>query len=164
MELREAVLETIKHIPGGWNAAAGALGMSPTTLRQRAYETKGWVLHTDHKLTLQELAGRDFIIEALCAASGGTFVKLPELDAIENDSIHVLFNQSYAEIGSLFNTFTAAVEDGVIDDRERAALEAHGQALHRKVEQLLALTFSVYCRHTNTVKLAPASTREAEAA
>jgi hypothetical protein len=155
MDVRKAVLKVISSVPGGWSVAANFLGMSEVSLRNRAYELKGQSLSTRDALTLQQLAGTTQFAEAVATESGGTFVKLPSADQVENDSIQAMFNQNYAELGALFATFTAAIVDGEIDDTERAQLRAQGEQLHRKTETLLALMFSVYCRHTNTVKLEP---------
>lgn len=154
MEIRTAVLKSIEAVPGAWTVAAAHLGMSPTVLRNRVYETKGWTLSTDHKLALQELSGQMFIIEALCTASGGTFVALPEAGAIDSESVQLMFNELYGEIGIHFKLFIEAIRDGKISAAERKDLQAHGAELHRMVEQLQALMFSVYCRDTQTVRLA----------
>lgn len=154
MDVRRAVLRMIAAIGGKWVVAAAHLGMTENSLKNRAYELKGQSLSTDDALALQQLSGTTFFAEAIAAASGGTFVKLPNIDKSTNDSIQQLFNQNYAEIGRLFESFTAAAADGVIDDHERAQISAHGQALHRKIEMLMALMFSVYCRHTHAVNLA----------
>lgn len=153
MEIRAAVLKTIEAVPGAWTVAAAHLGMSPTVLRNRAYETKGWTLSTEHKLALQELSGKQFIVEALCTASGGTFVMLPEAGQVDNDSVQLMFNEVYRGIGDHFKLFMDATKDGEIDGAERRNLQDHGAELHRMVEKLQALMFSVYCRHTNTVRL-----------
>ncbi len=155
MDVRSAVLKMVSEIPGKWVVAAAHLAMSESALKNRAYETKGQSLSTDDALAIQQLSATTYFAEAIAAASGGTFVKLPSVGELENDSIQQLFNQNYVEIGRLFDAFTAAVADGVIDDRERSQIEMHGEELHRKTETLLALMFSVYCRRTSTVRLVP---------
>lgn len=156
MGIRNAVLKIIGSISGTWPVAAAYLGMSEAVLRSRVYENKGWQLSTRDALSLQQMSGTTLFAEAIAAESGGTFVKLPSAEEVENDSIQAMFNQNYAELGAIFSTFTAAIVDGEIDDAERAKLQAQGEELHRKTETLLALMFSVYCRHTSTVKLVPA--------
>lgn len=151
MGIRNAVLQIIGSVSGTWAVSAAYLGMSEAALRSRVYENKGWQLSTRDALSLQQMSGTTHFAEAIAIESGGTFVKLPGMDEIENDSIQALFNQNYAELGALFSTFTAAIGDGEIDDAERALLQAKGEQLHRKTETLLALIFSVYCRHNKTV-------------
>ena len=153
MDVRSAIVKTINGVAGKWVVASAHLGMSENALKNRVYETKGQSLATDDALALQTLAGTNFFAEAIASASGGTFVKLPSIGEIENDSIQTAFNQNYAELGALFTAFTKAIEDGLIDDGERELLKAQGELLHRKTETVLALMFSIYCPRTNTVKL-----------
>ena len=153
MELREAYLKMIRAFNGGWDAIAPALGMTRNALQNRIYENQGQRLHVETALAMQAMSGTTHFAEAIATASGGTFVALPSIDAIENDSIQSKFNEAYAELGRLFNTFVAAAEDGVIDDKERRQLQALGEDMHRKTEQLLALMFHVYCAKTQVVKI-----------
>ena len=157
MDLRKAVVRMVNAVNGGWTVAAAHLGMTENALRNRVYETKGQTLSTNDKLTLQELSGTTLFVEALAAASGGTFVRLPEMGEIENESVQLMFNEMYAKLGNHFKLFMAAIEDGVIDTTERSDIQAHGAELHRMVEQMQALMFSVYCRHTGAVKFGNAS-------
>lgn len=126
--------------------------MSRDALENRIYERKGQRLHVETALQMQKFSGKTFFAEAIATASGGTFVALPQIEVIENDSIQSKFNETYAELGLLFNTFVAASEDGMIDDKERAQLMALGEDMHRKTEQLLGLMFKVYCPISKTVK------------
>lgn len=160
MDLRKAVVRMVNAVNGGWTVAAAHLGMTENALRNRVYETKGQTLSTNDKLTLQELSGTTLFVEALAAASGGTFVLLPEIGKIENESVQLMFNDMYSKLGEHFRLFMMAIEDGVIDTAERNDIQSHGAELHRKVEQLQALMFSMYCRHTNTVKVGAAAETE----
>src|SRR5471030_2548941 len=99
MDIRSAVLKMVDAVPGTWEVAAAHLGMTYNVLRNRVYETKGWSLSTNDKLALQELSGTTYFVEALASASGGTFVKLPETGQIANDSVQIMFNEMYAELG-----------------------------------------------------------------
>jgi hypothetical protein len=153
MDLRKAVVKMVSAVNGGWTVAAAHLGMTENALRNRVYETKGQTLSTHDKLALQELSGTTHFVEALAAASGGTFVRLPDIGQIGNDSVQIMFNEMYSQLGEHFKLFMAAIEDGVIDSVERTDIQAHGAELHRKVEQMQALMFSLYCRRTGTVKV-----------
>lgn len=138
MEIRTAVLKSIESVAGSWTVVAAHLGMSVNVLRNRAYETKGWTLSTEHKLALQELSGQTFIVEAFCAASGGTFKKMPMGGVVDKESTQRAFNELTCEVSKTWMSFMAAMEDGVIDSVERASLEAHGDELHRVVQGLMA--------------------------
>lgn len=163
MDLRKAVVRMVNAVNGGWTVAAAHLGMTENALRNRVYETKSQTLSTNDKIALQELSGTTLFVEALAAISGGTFVRLPDIGQIESESVQLMFNDMYVELGEHFKLFMAAIEDGVIDSVERHDIQAHGADLHRKVEQLQALMFSLYCRRTGAVAVKVGAT-SAEAA
>lgn len=153
MDLRKAVIRMVSAVNGGWTVAAAHLGMTENALRNRVYETKGQSLTTTDKLALQELSGTTHFAEAVAAASSGTFQRLPEIGKLEHDSVHVMFNQMYAQLGEHFKLFMAAIDDGVIDSAERTDIQEHGAELHRTVSQLQALMFGLYSRDTGEVKV-----------
>ncbi|MBY0240761.1 MAG: hypothetical protein K2X55_15730 [Burkholderiaceae bacterium] len=154
MGIRDALLKTVNEMNGGWSVAAAYLGMSEAVLRSRIYESKGWQLATRDAISLQQFADVSYFAEAVASECGETFIRLPAVDAIESESIHLTFNQYFADLGLLWTEFSGAVaNDGKIDDNEREKLQAMGEALHRKTEMLLALMFSVYCPRTNAVKM-----------
>lgn len=155
VEIRKAYLAMIRAFSGGWDAIAPALGMTRDALENRIYERKGQSLLVETALQMQAFSGTKHFAEAVAVISGGTFVALPQIGAIDNDCIQSRFNETYAELGLLFSTFAGAVQDGEIDARERAQLESLGEDLHRKTEQLLGLMFKVYCKQSKSVMLAP---------
>lgn len=155
MDVRNANMKMVNSATGSWSVAAAYLGMSETALRNRVYESKGQVLRTHDSLRLQELSQTTLFAEAVANESGGVFVAMPDIDQISNENIQSKFNETYAELGLLFSTFSKAVEDGVIDTAERGDIETIGNDMHKKVEALMALMFGAYCRKSNTVKLQP---------
>lgn len=155
MEIREANLRLISAVTGTWDMAATYLSMSVNALRNRAYEVKGQVLTTEHSLALQQLSGERFFAQAVCAASGGTFVALPEGTLDGNEELSRKFHALYTELGTFSQHFSQATADDVIDSKERAILADDGERLHRILSELLALTFSIYCPASAQEKAAP---------
>jgi hypothetical protein len=153
MDLRKAVVRMVNAVNGGWTVAAAHLGMTENALRNRVYETKGQTLSTNDKLALQDLSGTRHFAEAVAAISNGTFTPLPEVGQLASDSVQQQFNQVYVQLGEHFKLFMAAIDDGVIDTVERADIQEHGAELHRNVEQLRVLMFSMYCRDTGKAKV-----------
>lgn len=145
MEIRAANIKLITSVKGSWETAAGYLAMTVNALRNRAYEVKGQVLTTEHSLALQELSGAKYFAQAVAAASGGTFVLLPEARENGNEEISQKFRDLYIELGTFSQHFSQATADDVIDHRERALLAADGQRMHQVLSELLALTFQIYC-------------------
>lgn len=143
--LRAGLLACVSEMPGGMDAMAAALGMSRDGLSNRIYERKGQGLLLETAMQLQATSGSTALAKAVAHLSGGVFVPLPDTDACRDDLLGK-FNELYSKLGELSSVFREATGDGEIDARERRTLEAEAQRIHALVEQLLALSFSVYCR------------------
>lgn len=153
MNLRQSYLSMIKAFPGGWDAMAGALGMSRDALENRVYERKGQGVTVETALQVQAFSQTVHFAEAVATASGGTFLKLPDDLNEGNELLMSKFQTLYARLGEFSKDFSAATADDVIDRREQAILEHDAAELHKVVAELLALTLRVY---------APQSTKEPE--
>jgi hypothetical protein len=146
VEIRKSYLAMIREYPGGWDAMSAALGMSRDALENRIYERKGQSVLVETALQMQQFSGSTHFAEAVAQTSGGVFMKFPERSNQDRDELLAKFNELYAELGDLSIKFKASVDDGEIDKRERADLTDVGQHIHRTVEELLALTFQIYCK------------------
>lgn len=146
MNLRQAYLGMIKNFSGGWDAMCGALGMSRDALENRIYERRGQSVCVDTALQMQAFSGTKHFAEAIATASGGVFVQIPQSSDVDNDALLAKFNALHAQIGLLSVRFSEATADGEVNKRERADLAAIGDKIHRATQELLALTFAVYCR------------------
>lgn len=146
MDMRKTYLEMIRAFPGGWDAMAGALGMSRDALENRIYERKGQSLLLDTALQLQAFSGTTLLAEAVARQAGGVFMQLPEHGLRNREEMLTKFNELHARLGDLSNKFSDYTRDDEIDRAERRSLEDSGQQIHRTVAELLALTFSIYCR------------------
>jgi hypothetical protein len=145
MELREAKLKMIAAVRGGWEVAAPYLGMSVNALRNRVYGVKDQKLSDEDSLALQMLSDTKHYAEAIAAASGGIFVRLPDGGECENQDLMKKFNELYAELGDLSRDFNTAISnDDVIDSRERKILEDDARKMHQTLSELLGLMFLVY--------------------
>jgi DNA-binding Lrp family transcriptional regulator len=133
----------IKAFPGGWDAIAGALGMSRDAIENRVYERKGQGVLVETAMQIQTFSGTTYFAEAVAAVSGGTFVKLPNVE-FENGDIMRKFNELHAELGRFSSDFNQATSDDVIDRREEAVLRADADRIHKALSELFALTMRVY--------------------
>ncbi|MBC7860305.1 MAG: hypothetical protein H7Z39_16350 [Burkholderiaceae bacterium] len=130
----------------GWNGTAATLGLTKSALEARVYEVKGSGMRVDTALLIQAYAGTSHFAQAVAAASGGVFVALPDVGAIDGDDLQAKFHELYAELGLLSQTYSAAIKDGEIDAYERAALDDIAQKMHRTMKELMATMFQVYCQ------------------
>lgn len=150
-DLRIAVHRAARGFRGGVEALAAALSapgrsVSAQILRNQLVGNERHHLSLDRAEEIIDLADSDELAHAAARQRGGVFVKLPEAGEHDREELLAKFNELYAELGELSTTFRAAVEDGEVDARERQDLTHAGQLIHRTVEELLALTFQVYCR------------------
>jgi hypothetical protein len=146
MGLRKAYQSMIRAFNGGAPAMAGALGMSEASLQNRVYEVKGQAVQTETALAMQRLSGTTFFAEAVAELSGGMFVVLPEVDEhCDNEELLSKFTQILGDLGELASTHREAIKDGVVNDREKHDLEHVAAAAHRHIQELLTLTFRIYC-------------------
>lgn len=144
---RQDYLNMIGAFPGGWPAMAAALGLpSAMALENRVYERKGQTVTVHLAEQMQAFSGTAHFAEGVARDSGGVFLKLPEARDIGNEELLAEFNLLYAELGELSGKFREYVKDNEIDKAERADLDDVAQQIHRTVEELLALTYQVYCR------------------
>lgn len=132
---------------GGWDAMAAALRMpSRAALENRVYERQGQGILARTAIEMQRLSGVPAFAEHVAQMSGGVFLPLPDFDIKTDEDLFDTFNALYAELGILSSTFRKAIEDNEVDPKERADLTQIGQNIHRTVQELLALTFMIYCR------------------
>lgn len=146
MEIKKSYLAMIKAYPGGWDAMAAALGMTRDALENRIYERKGQSVLVETALQMQHFSATTHFAEAVAQESGGIFMRLPERSDQDRDELLAKFNELYAKLGDLSTKFRDYVRDNEIDRRERQDLSDVGQQIHRTVEELLALTFQIYCQ------------------
>ena len=125
---------------------AAALGMSRDALENRIYERKGQSVLTETDLQMQAFSGTSHFAEAIAAISGGTFVKLPCVEQIDNDSLLAKFNDLHAEIGVLSKQFNEFTRDNELDNGEQVKISATRDAIHQKTQELLALIFRLYTK------------------
>lgn len=143
VDIKKSFLSMIKAFPGGWDAMTGALGMSRDALENRIFERKGQGVLVETALQMQKLSDTQYFAEAVAAVSGGTFVKLPEVE-VENADILRKFNELYAELGRFSSDFNQATADDEIDRREEALLRDDADRMHKTLSELVALTMRVY--------------------
>ena len=144
--MRKTYLSMIKATPGGWDVMCAALGMSRQGLENRVYERKGQTVSVNLALQMQAVSQTTLFAEAVALAGDGVFMRLPKSDAVGNDELLDKFNKLYAELGDLSGKFRDFTRDKAIDAVEQRSLTGVGQHIHRTVEELLALTFRVFCK------------------
>lgn len=147
--MRHVYLQMIKAVDGGWPVMAAALGMSRDALENRIYERKGQTVSSELALQMEKVSKTTLYAEEVARLAGGCFIQMPGLVVHDNDELLAKFMAINTELGHMAAEFKEAVKDNEIDASERRTLEEDAQKMHRSVQELLALMFSIYCRHTS---------------
>jgi hypothetical protein len=134
----------IKAFPGGWDAMAGALGMSRDALENRIYERKGQGVLEQTARQIQKFSGTTFYAEAVATDAGGVFLKLPADAGNDNEEMWVKAQKLQIELGRYFEGVRTATADGVIDAREQVQLADDEARVHRVMAELHALVLRLH--------------------
>lgn len=144
-------MKMVRATPGGWDAMAETLKMpSRAALENRIYDRQGQSLLVKTALQMQEVSATTAFAEGVAQESGGVFLMLPNCEVVARDDLFEKFNSLYAEVGQLSSTFRDAVSDDEVNHKEKAELTVIGQNIHRTVQDLLALTFLIYCKERDS--------------
>jgi hypothetical protein len=146
VEIKNSYLAMIKAYPGGWGAMSGALGMTQSALENRIYERKGQAVLVETAMQMQAFSGTTLFAESIARASGGVFVKIPEVGEVDNDALLLKFNELHAHLGMLSRRFGEYTKDGELTEREQRDLRDISDEIHMTMQELLQLTVRVYGR------------------
>ncbi|MFS2004628.1 YmfL family putative regulatory protein [Duganella sp. CT11-25] len=130
----------------GWIGTCAQLNMTRSQLEARVYEVKGSGMRVSTAQLLQRLSGTTLFAQAVAAEAGGVFIEMPAGAAADKSGLMTKFLELQVEIGELSKAYTAAIDDSVIDSRERRELEEIEQRMHKTVSELMATMFAMHCR------------------
>lgn len=142
--LRSTYVRMCQAMPGGTAAMAAALGYTVDALRNRIYERKGQCINVDDALMMQDLSGTKLFANEIAQQSGGVFLEVIPPTTLERTEILTEFNQLVQSLGELSREYELSVRDGKINEEEKRTLKKRGYAIHKQVERLLAISFSIY--------------------
>lgn len=124
---------------------AEAMGMSFDAFDNRVLGKKDQDFRVRQALQMQELSKTTHFAEAVASVSGGVFVALPDTEDCDREELLKKFNQLHAEIGNLSQRFLEYTEDDEICEKEKHSLNLIASKIHKDLQELLRLSFSVYC-------------------
>ncbi|EKL1664944.1 hypothetical protein PQX70_002208 [Salmonella enterica] len=148
-----AVRRVIAALHGGYTEAAEIIGLykddketpSVNAVHNRLRPYSDQVMPIGWAITLQAASGKHYIAQAVARESGGVFVVLPDIEEVDNADINQRLLEAMEELGVYSQMVRAALEDGVIDRREREEID---DELHRvivKMQEHASLLFRVLC-------------------
>ncbi|ECE0793882.1 hypothetical protein QLL71_004398 [Salmonella enterica] len=148
-----AVRRVIVALHGGYTEAAEILGLyradketpSGDAVHNRLRPYSDQVMPIGWAMTLQAASGTHHIAHAVARESGGVFVALPEIEYVDNADINQRLLEAMEELGVYSQKVRAAIEDGVIDRREREEIDAELHRVIVKMQEHASLLFRVFC-------------------
>jgi hypothetical protein len=125
---------------------ATLMGLSESAIDNRVYERREQEFTVRQALRMQQISDTTKFAEAVAEASGGSFVRHPDIEITGREDLFDQFCDLQSELGQLSATYKSATADGEIDKRERADLERIANDMHRTLSTMTAVMFKLYCR------------------
>ena len=137
---RQVMSAVVSAYPGNRECAAARLGMPLKRFDNHIYQNAGSSPLSDEQLHLLEQdAGTSFLPEYICGLYGGVFVPLPEVADLDNLDLYTRAVQASAKRGAVDQIIAKALEDGVIEPGEAAAIKAaHRRYMSARHSEVLA--------------------------
>jgi len=134
----------IRAYPGGRAQAAAHLGLELKKFDNHAYENNNARPLNDLQLCqLEATAHTTFLPEFIASLYGGIFVKVADVDALDNVELYAMSMVTSAKRGAVDLEIAKALADGSISKEEAdeilRAHEAHMSARHTEVLSAIAL-------------------------
>ncbi|MBF8766697.1 hypothetical protein IR009_15865 [Pseudomonas putida] len=141
---KDVVSAIIRTYPGGRVQAAQQLGLALKKFDNHAYENNN--ARPLNELQLHELeavAGTSFLPDFIASLYGGIFVKVVDVDALDNVELYAMAMTTSARRGAVDLEIAKALADGCISTAEAdeilRAHDAHMSARHTEVLSAIAL-------------------------
>lgn len=147
-DIIDAVHRLIRSYPGGYAEMSKRLDPDSGTensLRNRVRKDRN-----DQQVTLGMIlemeaeADSNVITEAIARHQNGVFVKLPDVDNVDNDDLLKKFNELIAELGEFCRRHNEYISDGIFDRNEKNMLSANAYSLQSKLTEIVQLTDLIF--------------------
>lgn len=149
MNTADAAYDVAHDYPGGLKTLAARMDANYDVLRNKlnpnpTAENRN-VLTLKEAVKITDLANDNRILQAWASERDCILVQLPKVEECDNVELLAKFTQVLSDMGELAKTHSDAIADGVVNDREKHDLEQIAAHAHRHIQELLALTFRIYC-------------------
>ncbi|EKC7217663.1 hypothetical protein OP853_000022 [Salmonella enterica] len=141
----KAVKKTIAALPGGYAEAAEWLDVTENALFNRLRVGGDQIFPMGWAMVLQQASKTHYVSEAVARSSGGMFIPLPDIEEVDNADINQRLLEAVEELGIYSQKVRVAIEDGVIDRRERQEIDAELHRVIVKMQEHASLVFRVFC-------------------
>lgn len=142
-DISDAIHMLITQTPGKYDWMARQLDPRTGTenaLRNRVRQIGGQVVPLGMAVEMEAISGRADITQAMCRRAGGTFVKLPQVEQMDNEELLVKFNDLIAALGKFSQVHNDITADGVLDRDEKRLMHAKGHRVQSLIAEIMAVT------------------------
>lgn len=136
LNLRQALYRAARDYRGGMNALALSLGVSPDELAKRLNPTDHRPIRAELVEEIIGATGDARLLDAVTRPAGAMWYRVEPVEA-SRDAMQALARMLEKE-GAFVASLASGAADGVWTAREVAELEAHGQALMRRLQGIVA--------------------------
>lgn len=141
-----AIKKTITELPGGYAEAAEWLGVTENALFNRLRVDGDQIFPLGWAMVLQRAGGASHIADAVARQSGGVFVPLADIEEVDNADINQRLLEVIEQITSYSQQIRVAIEDGVIEPHERAAIDGELYSSIQKLQEHSTLVYRIFCQ------------------
>lgn len=134
----------IRTYPGGRVQAAAHLDLTLKQFENHAYENgKSRPLYDVQVCQLEATTGTTFLPDYIASLYGGIFVKIADVDVLDNVELYAMSMVTSAKRGAVDLEIAKALADGSISNAEAEEIlrahDAHMSARHTEVRSAIAL-------------------------
>lgn len=140
-----AIKKAITELPGGYAEAADWLGVSENALFNRLRTEGDQMFPMGWAMVLQQANNNHQIAHAVARASHGVFVPLTPVEEVENADINQRLLEAIEQITNYSQQIRLAIEDGVIEPHEKAAIDDELYRAISKLQEHTSLVYQVFC-------------------
>lgn len=141
----KAVKKTIAALPGGYAEAAEWLDVTENALFNRLRVGGDQIFPMGWAMVLQQASKTHYVSDAVARSSGGIFIALDDIEEVDNADINQRLLEAVEELGVYSQKVREAIEDGVIDRREREEIDGELNRVIVKMQEHASLLFRVFC-------------------
>ncbi|ELF3920589.1 hypothetical protein RNF01_002954 [Salmonella enterica] len=135
--LRGGYTEAVSWI--GHREAVGETGTTKSSLENRLRGDGDQIFPLGWTVLLDQVNGTHHFADAVAREYGGTYVPPIEIEYVNNADINQRLLEVYEELGILSQKARGAMEDGVIDSREKREINHEHHQVIAKLEEYRAL-------------------------
>ncbi|TCW43538.1 hypothetical protein EDC53_116119 [Phytobacter diazotrophicus] len=140
-----AIKKAITDLPGGYAEASEWLGVTEDAMYNRLRTGGDQFFPLGWAMVLQKAGGHHHVAHAVARASGGVFVPLTDVEQVDNADINQRLLEAIEQITSYSQQIRTAIEDGVIEPHERAAIDDELYLAISKLQEHSTLVYRVFC-------------------